>query len=70
MASLGAPEFLDRLLTSARNAGYVMLEGDVEELGHRAKKVKILRQSLASSPPFQAGPVSGLILGSVIRFFV
>ena len=51
MASLGAPEFLDRLLTSARNTGDVMLEGDVEELEHRAKKVKILGQSLARLPP-------------------
>ena len=51
MASLGAPEFLDRLLTPARNAGYVMLEGGVEEIEHRAKKVKILGQSLARLPP-------------------
>ena len=48
---MGAPEFADRLLTSARNAGDVMLEGGVEELEHRAKKVEILRQSLARPLP-------------------
>ena len=45
------PGFLNRLLISARNAGYVMLEGGVEEIEHRAKKVKILGQSLARLPP-------------------